>query len=106
MRREYVGWHWETTYFKVRKLLRSKATTMSTAVLTSKGQTTIPKDVREHLGLKAGDRIEFVLTEDKAVFIKPATRAVTDLKGFLPKPPKPVSIEAMNAAIKKRAGRL
>ena len=78
---------------------------MSTSVLTSKGQTTIPKDVREHLGLKAGDRIEFVLTEDKSVTLRPATRPVTDLKGILPKPAKPVSIEAMNAAIRKRAGR-
>ena len=51
---------------------------MSTAVLTSKGQTTIPKDVRDYLGLRAGDRIEFVLTEDKTVLLKPATRAVTD----------------------------
>ena len=78
---------------------------MSTAVLTSKGQTTIPKDVRDYLGLKAGDRIEFVLTEDKTVLLKPSTRAVTDLKGFLPKPPKPVTVEAMNAAVRKRAGR-
>jgi len=79
--------------------------TMSTAVLTSKGQTTIPKDVRRHLGLEPGDRIEFVLTEDKTVLLKPATRAVTDLKGMLPKPPKPVTIEAMNAAIRKHARR-
>ena len=78
---------------------------VSTALLTSKGQTTIPKDVRDYLGLRPGDRIEFVLTEDKTVLLKPATRAVTDLKGFLPKPPKPVSIEAMNAAIRKRAVR-
>ena len=78
---------------------------MSTAVLTSKGQTTIPKDVREHLGLQPGDRIEFVLTEDKTVIVRPAIRAVTDLKGFLPKPPRPVTVEAMNAAIRKRAGR-
>ena len=78
---------------------------MSTAVLTSKGQTTIPKDVRDYLGLRPGDRIEFVLTEDKTVLLKPATRPVTDLKGFLPKPTKPVTIEQMNAAIRKRAGR-
>ena len=63
---------------------------MSTAVLTSKGQTTIPKDVRD-ISASPGDRIEFVLTEDKTVLLKPATRAVTDLKGFLPKPPKPVA---------------
>jgi len=78
---------------------------VSASVLTSKGQTTIPKDVRDYLGLRPGDRIEFVLTEDKTVLLKPATRPVTDLKGFLPKPPKPVSIEQMNAAIRKRAGR-
>jgi AbrB family looped-hinge helix DNA binding protein len=78
---------------------------VSAAVLTSKGQTTIPKDVRQHLGLEPGDRIEFVLTEDKTVLLRPATRAVTDLKGFLPKPPKPVTVEAMNAVIRKRAGR-
>jgi AbrB family looped-hinge helix DNA binding protein len=74
-------------------------------MLTSKGQTTIPKDVRDHLGLRPGDRIEFVLTEDKAVLLKPATRPVTDLKGFLPKPARPVTIEEMKAAIRKRAGR-
>jgi AbrB family looped-hinge helix DNA binding protein len=74
-------------------------------MLTSKGQTTIPKDVREYLGLRPGDRIEFVLTEDKTVLLKPATRPVTDLRGFLPKPVRPVTIEEMNAAIRKRAGR-
>jgi AbrB family looped-hinge helix DNA binding protein len=74
-------------------------------MLTSKGQTTIPKDVRDHLGLRPGDRIEFVLTEDKTVLLKPATRPVTDLKGFLPKPARPVTIEEMKAAIRKRAGR-
>jgi AbrB family looped-hinge helix DNA binding protein len=74
-------------------------------MLTSKGQTTIPKDVRDHLGLRPGDRIEFVLTEDKTVLLKPATRPVTDLRGFLPKPARPVTIEEMKAAIRKRAGR-
>lgn len=34
---------------------------MSTATLTSKGQTTVPKEIREHLRLHAGDRIEFVI---------------------------------------------
>ena len=78
---------------------------MTTSILTSKGQTTIPKDVRQHLGLHPGDRIEFVLKEDNTVLLKAATRAVTDIKGFLPKPPKPVSLDAMQAAIRKRAGR-
>ena len=77
---------------------------MSTATLTSKGQTTIPKNVRDHLRLQAGDRIEFVLAGD-AVLLRPATRPVTDLKGFLPKPSKPVSLTEMELAIRRRAGR-
>lgn len=74
---------------------------MSTATLTSKGQTTIPKDVRNHLRLSAGDRIEFLVDGD-VVVLRPATRKITDLKGFLPKPPKPLHIDDMNAAIRRR----
>jgi AbrB family looped-hinge helix DNA binding protein len=98
-------WKGGAPYGKVRIRLRGKEINVSTAVLTSKGQTTIPKDVRDYLGLRPGDRIEFVLTEDKSVLLKPATRPVTDLKGFLPKPAKPVTVEQMNAAVRKRAGR-
>lgn len=75
---------------------------MSTATLTSKGQTTIPKNVREHLHLQAGDRLEFILA-DGAVILRPATRKVTDLKGFLPKPDQPVSLADMDATIRRRA---
>jgi antitoxin PrlF len=74
---------------------------VSAATLTSKGQTTIPKDVRDHLHLRPGDRLEFVLTDD-AVLLRPITRPITDLKGFLPKPRKPVTIEEMNATIRRR----
>ncbi len=77
---------------------------MSTATLTSKGQTTIPKEVRDHLRLQPGDRLEFVVQGD-VVILRPATRRVTDLKGFLPKPRRPVSISAMNKAIRRRGGR-
>ena len=77
---------------------------MSTATLTSKGQTTIPKEVRDHLRLQSGDRIEFILTAD-AVILRPATRKVTDLKGFFAKPAKPLSLAAMDAAIRRRGGR-
>ncbi len=79
---------------------------MSTSTLTSKGQTTVPKDVRRHLGLKPGDKIRFLVEEDGRVVVLPATLHLGDLRGSLPKPPKPVSVERMNAAIRKRAGRL
>ena len=79
---------------------------MSTATLTSKGQVTIPVEVRQRMGLDTGDRIEFVLLENGEYAIKPAIDDVRSLKGLLRKPSKPVAIEDMNAAIRKRgAGR-
>ena len=77
---------------------------MSIATLTSKGQTTIPKDVREHLGLRAGDRMEFIL-QDGCVVLRPLTRDIRDLKGMLPKPKRAVSVETMNRALRERAAR-
>ncbi|WER50702.1 AbrB/MazE/SpoVT family DNA-binding domain-containing protein [Cupriavidus sp. WKF15] len=73
---------------------------MASATVTSKGQVTIPVDVRTHLGLSTGDRIEFVLNEQTGRYeVVPATRSVTALKGIIRKPSKPVSIDDMNAAI-------
>ncbi len=77
---------------------------MSTSTVTSKGQTTIPKDIRDLLRLHAGDRVEFVIHGDSVV-LRPASRKVTDLKGFLPKPRRPVTLKQMDAAIRKRAAR-
>ena len=78
---------------------------MTTATLTSKGQVTIPVDVRQRLGLESGDRIEFIQM-DGGYAIKPVIDDVRSLKGLLRKPAKPVSIADMNAAIRARgAGR-
>lgn len=71
---------------------------MSGAKLTSKGQITLPKSVRDRLRLSAGDRVEFVETET-GFLLRTATRDIRELKGILPRPQSPVSIEAMNAAI-------
>jgi len=76
---------------------------MSTATVTSKGQITIPADVRRRLGLESGDRVEFVEV-DGGFAIKPATDDVRVLKGLLRKPATPVSISQMNAAIRARGG--
>ncbi|WP_118183212.1 AbrB/MazE/SpoVT family DNA-binding domain-containing protein [Paraburkholderia phosphatilytica] len=73
---------------------------MASATVTSKGQVTIPVDVRNQLGLSVGDRIEFIQNQETGRYeIVPATRSVTALKGIIRKPAKPVSIEDMNAAI-------
>ncbi len=76
---------------------------MTTAMLTSKGQVTIPKEVRERLKVDAGDRVEFVETEPGVFTLIAATRDVKGLKGLIPKPAQPVSIDDMNRAI-TRAG--
>jgi AbrB family looped-hinge helix DNA binding protein len=73
-----------------------------TSTVTSKGQVTIPAAVRAALGLHQGDRIDFVETEDGFV-IAPATASIRQLKGIVPKPAAPVSIEDMEAAIAEGA---
>lgn len=72
---------------------------MNTATLTSKGQITVPKAIRERLNLQPGDRIYFFIEDDGAVTFLPAKSDVRELKGILPKPKQPVSVEAMNEAI-------
>ena len=76
---------------------------MAMAKLTSKGQVTIPKPVREMLCLNTGDRLEFVIMENGDVVLRPITKHVDDVFGKLYKPGrKPVSIKEMDAAIKER----
>lgn len=73
---------------------------MASATVTSKGQVTIPLDVRNQLGLGVGDRIEFILNDETGRYeILPDNRSVTALKGIIRKPAKPVSIEEINSAI-------
>jgi AbrB family looped-hinge helix DNA binding protein len=75
---------------------------MTTATLTSKGQITIPVEVREALGVDAGDRVEFVEVAPGRYEFMAATRSVTALKGMFGKPRKAVSVEEMNAVIARR----
>ena len=76
---------------------------MLRSTLTSKGQTTIPLQVREHLGLRQGDAIDFVVQADGSVVMRSAKCDVRSLKGLLARPGlKPVSLVEMKAAA--RAG--
>ena len=70
--------------------------------MTSKGQITIPVEVRQALQVKAGDRVEFVQIEPVRFEVVAATRPVTDLKGLFGRPSKAVSIDDMNKAIAVR----
>ena len=78
---------------------------MSASTITSKGQTTIPKDVRDRLHLKAGDRVEFVVRDDGSALMVPATLPVTSLRGILPAPARAVTLDEMDRAIRRRAAK-
>jgi antitoxin PrlF len=78
---------------------------LAVSTITSKGQTTIPGEIRRHLKLKAGDKIEFIVEPDGRVVLVPATVDVSELKGLLAPAPRRVSLEEMDAAIRKRAAR-
>ncbi len=78
---------------------------MSTAKLTSKGQITIPADVRSALNVEAGDRVEFVQVEPGRFEVVASTRSVRELKGRFAKPAQAVTVSEMNAAIAARGAR-
>lgn len=72
------------------------------AILTSKGQITLPKALREKLKLSAGDRVEFFLDEQGARLVVKHV-PVTRLKGMLPRPSQPVCLEDMDKAVQEGA---
>lgn len=78
---------------------------MAVSTITSKGQMTIPGEIRRHLKLKASDRVEFIVEANGRVVLVPATVDVRELKGLLAPAPRRVSLEQMGVAIRKRAGR-
>ena len=72
---------------------------MPVGKMTSKGQTTIPKDIRVHLKLKPGDQVTYMVDGDQ-VIMRAKNRSLMDLAGFLKRPgQKPLSVEEMDEAI-------
>ena len=82
-----------------------RRTTMPTATLTSKGQTTIPREVRHFLKLKPGDRLEFTLDPDNnTVLLKATNIHISSLKGLLKREGmQPYNPEERRLALRKRA---
>ena len=68
------------------------------SAITTKGQATIPKPIREHLGLKPGDRVKFFIHPDGTVVMLPKL-PVTALRGMLKSDRPPPTIEEMDEAI-------
>ncbi len=76
---------------------------MQQTTLTSKGQVTIPKSIRDLLYLHAGDKIEFIITEKNEILLRPITKKIDDVFGSLYQAGrKTISIEQMNLAIKQK----
>lgn len=69
--------------------------------VTSKGQTTVPKEVRDFLGLGEGAQVEWTIDEDGKATVRPRKKLrAVDLAGMLgPSPVGPVTVEEMNEAI-------
>ncbi len=82
---------------------------MHTATMTSKGQMTVPKPIRDRLRIGAGDQVDFIINDRGEIVVRAATSDVKELKGLLRsrRERKPaVTVEEMNATIvKEHAGR-
>ena len=73
------------------------------SAITTKGQATIPKAIREHLRLKPGDRVKFFVHPDGTVVLLPKLPA-SALRGIIrSRRKKPVTVKQMNEAIAKGA---
>ena len=71
---------------------------MSLATITSKGQTTIPKEIRDALCLQSQDQIQFTLISDGTVIMRAKKRSIIDMYGLLHDAErKPLSIDDMKS---------
>lgn len=79
---------------------------MVTATLTSKGQLTLPKTVRDALHLHTGDRVSFLIHGADEAVMKPVTKSVDDVFGRLHSPTQvPKTVEEMEEAVAERMRR-
>jgi AbrB family looped-hinge helix DNA binding protein len=63
--------------------------------MTSRGQVTIPTEIREKLQLSGGNKLEFLL-KDGCIVILPINKSLRNLKGILPKPNTALTCQEMN----------
>ena len=73
------------------------------AAINTKGRVTLPQYVRERLHLTPGDKVLFLMEEDGSVHLIPKGVFLKDLKGIVPKPEQPMSLQDMERAIEKGA---
>jgi AbrB family looped-hinge helix DNA binding protein len=76
---------------------------MLSSIITDKGQTTIPKQVRELLKLKPGDRIEYIVEPGGRVSVRAVTRRLAELRGMLAPVKRRLSVNDMKDAVASAA---
>jgi len=76
---------------------------MSEARMTSKGQITVPRDVRLKLNLKPGDRVLFIVEDDGTVRMRALNKDISSLIGILPRPKRAATLEEIEEAIQRAA---
>jgi AbrB family looped-hinge helix DNA binding protein len=76
---------------------------MSEARMTSKGQITVPKDVRLKLNLKPGDRVLFIVEDDGAVRMRALNKDISSLIGILPRRKRAATLEEIEESIQRAA---
>lgn len=76
---------------------------MPSSIVTSKGQITIPAEVRQRLGLETGHRVDFVELANGQYALVAATVDIRSLRGAVARGPRPVSLEDMQRTIRDRA---
>ena len=80
---------------------------MPIATLTTKGQVTVPKPIRDKLGLKTGSRLDFQIEPSGKVVLRPLNSDFRSLRGIVrSKHKRPVSLRAMDDAIAAGSSKL
>ncbi|MEH2194054.1 MAG: AbrB/MazE/SpoVT family DNA-binding domain-containing protein [Nostoc sp.] len=75
---------------------------MASATITTKGQVTIPKQIRDYLNLDTGSKVDFVIDENGIVTLIPLNISVQSLSGILHRPGmKSATLEEMETAIRE-----
>jgi antitoxin PrlF len=73
------------------------------ATVSSQGQVTVPKEIRERLGLRAGSKLRFEIDEDKRVVLRASGHSILDFVGVLPRPKRAMTLREMDEAIARGA---
>lgn len=76
---------------------------MPSSTVTSKGQLTLPKEVRERLGVRQGDRVEFRTDRSGRVWVEPATQDLMRLRGMFGPVERARTQDELDEAIRRGA---